>query len=581
MATPGTSFPQGNQRIPGYELRRQLAHGGFSQVYEAYQPAYDRTVAVKVLTVDLTDHRSQQRFTREIQATGRLTGHPYIVTVLDAGFTSDGQAYLAMPFLSGSTADRLVSQGPLPVPDVLDIGIKMAGALETAHRHGILHRDVKPGNILMSAYGEPALADFGIAVVDRGRQESVTLGALTPDHAPPEVIDNEPTTTASDVYSLASTLYTLLSGRPPFWVEDDGSVLGLLRRILSAPVPRIGRPDIPAALEAALETAMAKRPEDRYPGALAFGEALQEAQRTVGLPVTEVVWGDRVAPPSPPGAGTGAEARPVPSGATGDDTSLVGTVDTPTVRPGRSSVASPGLPLPAGPPVAADPPPVAADQPPVAADQPPVAAAAASAGSGAGTPTPTGAQEAGATHAGAGGASPWARPGSYQGSDTVVVGRQRPRGEPATSDGGDEEANSRRWLVAGIGAVVVVGLVVGGLLLFRDKGNKPVPTTARKVATVWHSVAPFKAVRDANGTGVRLTWKDTNTKAQYVVTADPQVADRGSIQTDARDHTHIVGLVPGTQYCFILIGFRDINAEPHQLGQACIPAAKVQRAPTP
>ncbi|MEU7897721.1 serine/threonine-protein kinase [Nonomuraea sp. NPDC049152] len=151
---------------PGYRVLGTAGQGGFGVVYKAYQERLDRVVALKVLTVDRVDARTMRRFQRELQLTGRLTGHPNVVTVFDTGTTRSGKPYIAMEFFeNGSLRDRVRAQGPLPVADVLRTGVKLAAALAAVHEAGVLHGDIKPQNILISRYGEPAIADFGVARV--------------------------------------------------------------------------------------------------------------------------------------------------------------------------------------------------------------------------------------------------------------------------------------------------------------------------------------------------------------------------------------------------------------------------------
>src|SRR6478609_643167 len=152
----------------GFEDAQEIGSGGFGVVYRCTQAALDRTVAVKVLTVDL-DEENQARFLRDQRAAGRLTGHPNIVNVLHAGVTDNGRPFIVMPYYPQDSLDAQIRRrGPLPLDEALRLGVKVAGALETAHQLGILHRDVKPGNILFTDYGEPALADFGIAHISSG-----------------------------------------------------------------------------------------------------------------------------------------------------------------------------------------------------------------------------------------------------------------------------------------------------------------------------------------------------------------------------------------------------------------------------
>ncbi|MBG0564922.1 serine/threonine-protein kinase [Actinoplanes aureus] len=267
--------------VPGCEDAIEIGRGGFGVVYRAWQPDFLRTVAVKVLAPDRVD---EARFEREVQALGRLSGHPHIVTVHQAGRTSDGAPYILMAFEEGgSLAGRA---GATRWEDVLAGGVAVAGALEAAHRAGVLHRDVKPENILISRYGEPKLADFGLARPVRRDppedRQAVTASLL---HAAPEVLRGEPATVASDVYSLASTLYRWFCGRAPFVPKRVESTAELIARIGAQPVPDL-RPAVPAPVFAVLERALAKDPAARPASAAAFAEELREAQRACGVAVT-------------------------------------------------------------------------------------------------------------------------------------------------------------------------------------------------------------------------------------------------------------------------------------------------------
>lgn len=258
--------------LEGFEL---VEAGGFGLVYRARQPRFERTVAVKVLQTRITDDRLQHQFRRECAAAGRLTGHPHIVTVFDAGFTSEGRPYLVMEWMEGgSLEDHLRAKGPLGPRAVVTVGAKVAGALAAAHAEGVLHRDVKPANILVSRYGEPELGDFGIASLGPATGMSVSMYALTPVHAAPEVLEGSRATTASDVYSLASTLWTLLSGEAPFAGPPDEAVVPMVMRILRSEPPTLERPGIPAELVDVLTGAMAKVPAERPASAAEFAAAL-------------------------------------------------------------------------------------------------------------------------------------------------------------------------------------------------------------------------------------------------------------------------------------------------------------------
>ena len=183
----------------GFDDVHEVGRGGFGVVYRCTQPALDRTVAVKVLTTDM-DNDNRARFLREQRAMGRLTGHPNIMSVLEVGATDSGRPYLVMPYHPQDSLDtRIRRHGPLTVEEVLRLGVKTAGGLETAHRAGIVHRDVKPANILLSDYGEPILADFGIAHIADAFKTSTGTVTGSPAFTAPEVLSGDSPTAASDV----------------------------------------------------------------------------------------------------------------------------------------------------------------------------------------------------------------------------------------------------------------------------------------------------------------------------------------------------------------------------------------------
>jgi tRNA A-37 threonylcarbamoyl transferase component Bud32 len=280
-AAPLTGVPV----IAGFRDLTIIGHGSTATVYRALQDGFDREVAIKVLHLDISDRRAQKRFQRERSLNGRLSNHPNVVTVLDSGFVDGRNPYLVMEFLEeGSLADRLKHRGPFELALVMHIGVRIAGALETAHRIGVLHRDVKPNNILLSRFEEPALADFGIAAILE--MEQSFTAALTPVHAAPELLEGSEPSPQTDVYALGSTLYTLLAGAAPFAGPAGEGMLSQLLRITTTDVPTLARSDTPRELIDLLRQSMAKRPEARIGSAREFGERLQALQQQFSLPVS-------------------------------------------------------------------------------------------------------------------------------------------------------------------------------------------------------------------------------------------------------------------------------------------------------
>lgn len=267
-------------QIEGYEHFELIGEGGFSQVFRARQVAFDRDVAVKVLDVGL-DERQRRAFERECRAMGVVSQHPHIVTVYSATYTSDGRPCIVMELYGGGTsADRVRREGAVPATDVLELGVRICGALQTAHERGLLHRDVKPQNLFLSDYGAPALGDFGISSFDDDRAGGT--GGLSVHYAAPEVIEHQRTSVQSDVYSLGATLYTLLAGRRPYATPGTRQrVADVALKVLREDPPRITG-GAPAPLVDMILAAMARHPDDRPSSAAAFGRRLQQVQDELG-----------------------------------------------------------------------------------------------------------------------------------------------------------------------------------------------------------------------------------------------------------------------------------------------------------
>ena len=271
MAEPGL----GGRVLGGrYRLRSLLAVGGMGVVWAAEDAVLGREVAVKVLGEALAgDRRAALRLRREARAAGRLV-HPAIAHVLDLGEDA-GRPYLVMELLHGeSLAARLARAGPLAPAEAVRVVAAAADGLEVAHRAGIVHRDVKPGNVFVTGDGDVKLLDFGIASV--ANEAALTGGDLlgTAAYLAPERVLGHDATPAADVYALGVLLYELLAGRPPF-AGDSGPALAMAH-VHARPAPLGGvAPGVPPALAAACERALAKDPAARPPSAAAVAALLR------------------------------------------------------------------------------------------------------------------------------------------------------------------------------------------------------------------------------------------------------------------------------------------------------------------
>ncbi|MBF9129456.1 serine/threonine protein kinase, partial [Plantactinospora sp. S1510] len=246
--------------VPGLTDLSVFARGGYATVYRATQQSVGREVAVKVENRTLDSERDQRRFLREARAAGRMSSHPHVVDLFDAGVTEDQHPYLIMELCDGSYAERMRSS-PLTPVEARDVGVKIADALADAHQLGVLHRDVKPANILYSRFNEPALADFGLAVLAEARDTAITLEVLTPAYAPPEMFRHSPPSPAVDVYALCATLYAVMHGKPPRWQADRNPGLLTLMELFTEPIPEL--PGVPTRLLDLLRYGMANDPSDR------------------------------------------------------------------------------------------------------------------------------------------------------------------------------------------------------------------------------------------------------------------------------------------------------------------------------
>jgi len=251
-----------------YRIVGELGRGAMGTVYRAHDPLIDRDVAIKTLHPDLPEDviaELRERFLREAKSAGRLN-HPNIVTIFDVG-EQDGVAYMAMELLEGRSLQQILAESPrLPFQTVADLVAQIADALDRAQQLGIVHRDVKPANIVVSASGHAKLTDFGVAYVPASTMTQTGTMIGSPRYMSPEQVLGLPIDPRSDIFSLGVVLYEMLAGRAPFVQPGDSTIFPLINRIAVEPHPPVTQvdPSIPAAFEAILCKALAKKPEDRY-----------------------------------------------------------------------------------------------------------------------------------------------------------------------------------------------------------------------------------------------------------------------------------------------------------------------------
>ena len=261
-----------------YELHELVGSGGMSNVFRAHDRLLERAVAIKVLHEQYSaDEDYVERFRREARSVAQLA-HPNIVTVIDRG-EEDGRQYIVFEYVEGENLKGLLSHGPLPVDEALRYGFQIASALDFAHKRGLVHRDVKPQNVLLTEEGEPKVTDFGIARsvdVQSVTQSGTVLG--TSDYIAPEQARGEPVDRRTDIYSFGVMLYELLTGEVPY--TGDNFVAVAMQHVHD-PVPSVldQRRDVPVRLDLALQRAMAKDPADRFES---MEELIDELDRCFG-----------------------------------------------------------------------------------------------------------------------------------------------------------------------------------------------------------------------------------------------------------------------------------------------------------
>jgi serine/threonine protein kinase len=275
-------------QIGRYQIKAELGHGGMSVVYLAHDPVIGRDVAIKVLLSNLSSQpAARARFEREARIIAALE-HPAIVPIYDFG-EQDGQPFLVMRYMSGGSLADLLSYGRLNLQDTAHIVRRLAGALDEAHARGIIHRDIKPGNILFDSHGEAFLTDFGIGKLYEDGQNMTITGSVvlgTPAYMSPEQALGRPLDPRSDVYSLGAVMFEMLSGALPY---KGPTSISVAMKHVNEPVPdlRAWRPELAEACAAVVAKAMAKDPDERFATAGELAAAFDEAVN--GYPITEAM----------------------------------------------------------------------------------------------------------------------------------------------------------------------------------------------------------------------------------------------------------------------------------------------------
>lgn len=271
------------RQVGRYQILEKLGEGAMATVYKAYDPGIDRPLVIKFLHAELCrDGEYRMRFLHEGKAAGILS-HPNIVTVFDVG-EIENRPYIAMELLGGGPLNEMLADGQgLPVRDVLDIGIQIAGALDYAHSKGIFHRDIKPSNMIrLAGSGTIKLADFGIAHFPLAKSDRPQAGTVmgTPYYMSPEQAMGEQIDARSDLWSLGVALYQLISGRRPFEAETIVTLLYRIAEERPKPLAEL-RADIPASLCRIISRLLNKQPRKRFQSGKELAEVLAKVRRTI------------------------------------------------------------------------------------------------------------------------------------------------------------------------------------------------------------------------------------------------------------------------------------------------------------
>ena len=281
--------------VSHYRIEAEIGRGGMGVVYRAVDTKLGRTVAIKVLPPEATtDSNRHRRFIQEARAASALN-HPNIVTIYEVD-EHDGTTFIAMELVTGTPLDRRLATGPLPIETALDYGSQIAAALEAAHAAGIVHRDIKPGNIVITLDGRAKVLDFGLAKLIERPASEATITALntlpgaivgTAAYMSPEQAQGQPVDARSDIFSLGVVLYQMLTGQRPFAGSSSATLISAILRDQPRPMRSL-RPDVPADVEPIVERALAKDPTARYAAGGAIRADLVTAHARLTRPRDEI-----------------------------------------------------------------------------------------------------------------------------------------------------------------------------------------------------------------------------------------------------------------------------------------------------
>jgi serine/threonine protein kinase len=333
--------------FPGYSGVAEIGRGAFAKVYRAMELDTERPVALKALNIGSLPPYMTDELDATIRATAAVSTHPNIVTLYRPLTDAPGGAVIVLELCRESFAQRIARSGPLSAREAVAVGVKIAGALETAHLAGLLHGNLKPENLLVTQFGEPAVSDFGVTGIPAPTHgpEAVFGFAFgfANVHAAPEILEGKALSAPTDVYSLASTLYELVSGSAPFAAYDGENYAAVILRILTQPVTPLA--EIPIALSDLLLSALSKDPAGRPSSARNFAERLRDIEVQEEWPPTSyAIWEEDppARPDASPAHAAAAPAHPAPSSSLRSSSSAV-PGETPSKPPAgdRSSLATP------------------------------------------------------------------------------------------------------------------------------------------------------------------------------------------------------------------------------------------------